>query len=152
MRTPRFDIREAVRADAAALAEIEKLCFTPPWSSEEILREIEENELAYYIVCADGRRVISYAGLWTVLNEGHITNVAVHPDFRGRGIGSTVLEALIGRTRRRAGLTDFTLEVRASNTAALRLYEKAGFREEGRRRGYYAEPPEDAIIMWMRKE
>jgi ribosomal-protein-alanine N-acetyltransferase len=152
MRTPRFDIREATRADAADVAEIEKLCFTPPWSLREILREIEENESARYVVCADERRVISYAGLWAVLNEGHITNVAVHPDFRGRGFGSAVLEALMERTRRGEGLTDFTLEVRASNAAALRLYEKAGFREEGRRRGYYAEPSEDAIIMWLRKK
>ncbi|MDR2356166.1 MAG: ribosomal protein S18-alanine N-acetyltransferase [Clostridiales Family XIII bacterium] len=150
MRTPRFDIRDATRADAAAVAEIETLCFTSPWSRADILREIEGNELAYYIVCADRARVISYAGLWTVLNEGHITNVAVHPDFRGRGAGTAVLAALIERTRRRAGITDFTLEVRASNAAALRLYGKAGFWEEGRRKNYYTRPPEDAVIMWLR--
>jgi ribosomal-protein-alanine N-acetyltransferase len=152
MRTPRFDIREAVRADAAEIAEIEKLCFSSPWSLEDILREIEGNELARYIVCAAGRRVIAYAGLWAVLNEGHITNLAVHPDFRRRGVGAAVLEALLERTRRSAGLTDFTLEVRASNAVAMRLYGPAGFREEGRRRGYYTEPSEDAIIMWLREE
>ncbi|MDR2771031.1 MAG: ribosomal protein S18-alanine N-acetyltransferase, partial [Clostridiales Family XIII bacterium] len=85
-----------------------------------------------------------------VLNEGHITNVAVHPDFRGRGVGSAVLAALLERMRRGAGLTDFTLEVRASNAAAMRLYGKAGFLEEGRRKNYYTEPLEDAIIMWLR--
>jgi ribosomal-protein-alanine N-acetyltransferase len=149
-QTPRFDIREATRADAAAVAEIETLCFTSPWSRKDILREIEWNESAYYLVCADGARVISYAGLWTVLNEGHITNVAVHPDFRGRGIGRAVLVALIERTRRLAGITEFTLEVRPTNAAAMRLYRKAGFLEEGRRKDYYTKPSEDAVIMWLR--
>ncbi|MDR2771631.1 MAG: GNAT family N-acetyltransferase, partial [Clostridiales Family XIII bacterium] len=103
---PRFDfvIREAARADAADIAEIETLCFTSPWSLKAILDEIEGNEAARYIVCADGERVIAYAGLWIVLNEGHITNVAVHPDFRGRGVGSAVLAALLERMRRGAGL------------------------------------------------
>jgi ribosomal-protein-alanine N-acetyltransferase len=146
----RFELRGARSADAAVVAEIEKLCFSVPWSLEEILREFKENELAHYIVGTDDRRVVSYAGLWAVLNEGHITNVAVHPDFRGRGLGAATIGELVGRTRRKAGLTDFTLEVRASNVAALRLYRNAGFREEGRRRGYYTEPTEDAVIMWLR--
>jgi ribosomal-protein-alanine N-acetyltransferase len=145
----RFEIRKARDADAAAVAEIEKLCFSPPWSLEEILRELRENALAYYLVGTSDLRVVSYAGLWTVLNEGHITNVAVHPDFRGRGFGAAVIDALIRQTRREANLTDFTLEVRASNIAAIRLYGRAGFREEGRRRGYYTEPTEDAVIMWL---
>jgi ribosomal-protein-alanine N-acetyltransferase len=145
----RFDIRRAESADAAAVAEIEKLCFSPPWSLEEILYELKENTLAYYIVGTSNRRVVSYAGLWAVLNEGHITNVAVHPDFRGHGFGAAMIGALIERTRRDAGLTDFTLEVRTSNAAAMRLYRNAGFREEGRRRNYYTDPAEDAIIMWL---
>jgi ribosomal-protein-alanine N-acetyltransferase len=132
------------------MAEIEELCFSPPWSFADILREIEENELARYVVCAADRRLVSYAGLWAVLNEGHITNVAVHPDFRGLGIGAATIGALIERGRRESGLTAFTLEVRASNAAAIRLYGNAGFREEGRRRGYYSDPPEDAVIMWMK--
>ena len=152
MRTMRLEIREAARTDAAALAEIEKLCFSSPWSAREILREIETNDSARYIVCTDEGRVISYAGLWAVPNEGYITNVAVHPDFRGRGAGSAVLEALLCRTRREEGLTDFTLEVRTSNVAAIRMYEKAGFRAEGLRKNYYTEPLEDAVIMWLRKE
>jgi ribosomal-protein-alanine N-acetyltransferase len=150
MRTRRFDIRDATRADAAAVAEIETLCFSPPWSFKEILREIEENEIARYIVCTEETRVVAYAGIWAVKNEGHIMNLAVHPDFRGCGCGAAVLDALIERTRRQAALTEFTLEVRVSNAAALRLYEKAGFREEGRRRNYYAEPAEDALILWLR--
>jgi ribosomal-protein-alanine N-acetyltransferase len=145
----RFDIRKARAADAPVVAEIEKLCFSPPWSFEEILRELERNALAHYLVCECDRRVVSYAGLWAVLNEGHITNVAVHPDVRGCGLGTAMLGALVERTRQNAGLTDFTLEVRASNAAAMRLYENAGFRAEGRRRNYYTEPVEDAIIMWL---
>jgi ribosomal-protein-alanine N-acetyltransferase len=114
------------------------------------LREIEENDLACYIAGASDSRVISYAGLRIVLNEGHIMNVAVHPDFRGRGMGAATVSALIERTRSAFGVTDFTLEVRASNTAAIRLYENAGFLEEGRRRAYYSYPVEDAVIMWLR--
>jgi ribosomal-protein-alanine N-acetyltransferase len=145
----RFNIREAKREDARAMAEIEVLCFSQPWSFEEILREIRENELARYIVCEEESRVVAYAGLWVVLNEGQIMNVAVHPDFRGRGFGAAILESLIERTGRDSGVTDFTLDVRASNDAAIRLYERAGFRKEGRRQGYYSEPCEDALIMWL---
>ncbi|MDR2295198.1 MAG: ribosomal protein S18-alanine N-acetyltransferase [Clostridiales Family XIII bacterium] len=152
MRTPRLEIRAAARADAAAVAALEALCFSSPWSLKEILREIETNDVARYIVCAADGRLISYAGLWAVLGEGYITNVAVHPDFRGRGIGAAVLGALMDRTRRGDGIGDFTLEVRASNAAAIHLYEKAGFRAEGRRKNHYTEPLEDAIIMWLRKE
>jgi ribosomal-protein-alanine N-acetyltransferase len=146
-----FDIREAESRDAAAIAEIEALCFSPPWSLADFLHEIESNELAHYLVCFDGPRLIAYAGLWAILNEGHITNVAVHPDFRGRGAGAALIGALTERARRLWGLSEFTLEVRASNVAAIRLYQDAGFREEGRRRRYYTNPTEDAIIMWLRK-
>jgi ribosomal-protein-alanine N-acetyltransferase len=145
-----FDIREAESKDAAAIAEIETLCFSPPWSLEDFLYEIEENELAHYLACFDGPRLIAYAGLWAVLNEGHISNVAVHPDFRGRGVGAALIDALIEWARRLWELSDFTLEVRASNVAAIRLYQNAGFREEGRRRRYYTNPTEEAIIMWLR--
>jgi ribosomal-protein-alanine N-acetyltransferase len=145
----RFNIREAKRKDARAMAEIEILCFSSPWSFDSLLREIRENAAARYIVCEEKSRVVSYAGLWVVLNEGHIMNVAVHPDFRGKGMGAAILESLIERTRRDSGVTDFTLEVRASNDAAIRLYERAGFREAGRRQGYYSEPCEDAIVMWL---
>jgi ribosomal-protein-alanine N-acetyltransferase len=144
-----FEIRKARSADAAAVAEIENLCFSPPWSFEEILHELEENALTHYLVGTSDRRVVSYAGLWAILNEGHIMNVAVHPDFRSRGFGAAMIDALIRQTRRDARLTDFTLEVRVSNAAAIRLYRRAGFREEGRRRNYYANPTEDAIIMWL---
>jgi ribosomal-protein-alanine N-acetyltransferase len=85
-----------------------------------------------------------------VLNEGHISNVAVHPDFRGRGVGAALIGALIEWARRLWELSDFTVEVRASNIAAIRLYQNAGFREEGRRRRYYTNPAEEAIIMWLR--
>jgi ribosomal-protein-alanine N-acetyltransferase len=145
-----FNTREAVGADAAAMAEIEKLCFSSPWSFEDLLREIEENEPALYIVCEEGSRVVAYAGLWIVSGEGHVMNVAVRPGFRGRGIGAAVVGSLIGRARGLHGVAEFTLEVRASNAAARRLYERLGFREEGRREGYYSEPKEDAVIMWLR--
>jgi ribosomal-protein-alanine N-acetyltransferase len=149
MRTPGFEMRSAKRADAAAVAAIETLCFSVPWNFDDILSELADNALARYIVCEEEGRVVAYAGLWAVEDEGHIMNLAVHPNFRGRGLGAAVLGTLLERTRRE-GLAAFTLEVRASNTAALRLYRRAGFLEEGRRRAYYVKPTEDAVVMWLR--
>jgi ribosomal-protein-alanine N-acetyltransferase len=145
-----FDIREAAPEDIGALAALEALCFSLPWSSDDFAVEILENELAFYLVCASERGILAYAGLWAVLNEGHIMNLAVHPDFRGRGLGAVLLGELLDRAGAELGLVDFTLEVRAANMAAIRLYERFGFREEGRRREYYSAPREDAVIMWRR--
>jgi ribosomal-protein-alanine N-acetyltransferase len=147
---PRFDIRRAELRDVNALAELDALCFAAPWRAEDFLFEIFENDLAHYLVCAAERGIVACAGLWAVLTEGHIMNVAVHPDFRGLGLGAAVLDELLRRSAEELGLEEFTLEVRAANSAAIRLYERFGFKEEGRRKDYYASPREDAVIMWRR--
>lgn len=129
------------------IAEIERLCFAQPWS-EAALREELFNESASFIAAlTEDGRVAGYAGLHCVLDEGYIANVAVRPDFRRQGVA----EALLGAFLRfgRAKLAFLTLEVRASNTPAISLYEKHGFREVGRRKGYYQDPKEDAIIMTL---
>ena len=129
------------------LLAVEQLCFATPWTRETFIYELESNTLARYYVALEGETVVGYGGMWSVVNEGHITNIAVHPLHRRKGIGQTILNALllyaIG-----AGLTDVTLEVRVSNEAARALYEHNGFAVEGRRKEYYSDNKEDALIMW----
>ena len=127
----------------AALAEIERACFHAPWS-ENMLRE--ELGKGIFLVAEQDGRTAGYVGCQTVLDEGYITNVAVSPDFRRQGIA----RALIAELTAKAGenkLAFVTLEVRESNLAARRLYEKLGFAALGVRRGFYSAPPDDAVVM-----
>lgn len=142
-------IRRAGREDIDALAELDRECFPDPWSRESYRQEMEENRLAYYLIALDGKRAVGYAGLWMIVDEGHITNVAVIPEERGRHIASDLLERLIRETSR-LGTCAYTLEVRKSNEAAIGLYERFGFSVEGMRPKYYESDGEDALIMWMR--
>ena len=129
------------------LMEVEVLSFATPWSRETFLYELEKNNLARYFVAMKDQEVVGYAGIWSVASEGHITNIAVHPRHRREGIGQSLLSALllyaIG-----AAIRDVTLEVRVSNQAAIALYETNGFVVEGRRKEYYSDNKEDALIMW----
>ena len=129
------------------IAALEKTCFSHPWS-EELLRQALWNEAAA-IVVAEGEdgTVLGYAGVSTVLDEGYIDNVAVDPRFRRQGVGDELIAALARFGR--AKLAFLTLEVRASNAPAIALYAKHGFQEAGRRKHYYDDPREDAIIMTL---
>ena len=140
-------IRQADRNDVEAIYIIEKLCFPDPWSREALIYELEENPRAFYIVAELDEKVVGYAGMWWVVDEGHITNVAVMPGYRNRRIGQGIIDVLIEFTSEK-GIRHHTLEVRRSNEAAIRLYEKSGFRTEGIRKGYYLNNGEDALIMW----
>ncbi|HOM01490.1 MAG TPA: ribosomal protein S18-alanine N-acetyltransferase [Acetivibrio sp.] len=126
---------------------VEKLSFTIPWSKNALIEEVLNNRMAIYITAKINGKVIGYAGMWKIFDEGHITNIAVHPEFRQNGIGSMLVEKLVGIAKER-GIERMTLEVRKSNTAAQALYFKYGFKEQGCRKGYYADNGEDAIIMW----
>ena len=130
------------------VAQIERMCFPDPWS-ERMLREHLENQCAAALVAQgqDGT-VLGYAGLLVVLDEGYLTNVAVRPQYRRQGIASRLLE-VFRRFAQGNRLAFLTLEVRASNTAAMALYAKAGYREAGRRKNYYDHPREDAVIMTL---
>jgi len=143
-------LRQAEIRDIKPMAEMDALCFTTPWSERSFEREIKENRLAFYIVAEIGGRLVGYAGLWCIEDEGHITNVAVHPDFRRRGIGKALISVLLSHTIQN-GIRSHTLEVRASNEAAISLYKQFGFEPAGLRKNYYEDNGEDAIIMW-RKE
>ncbi|NTV89549.1 MAG: ribosomal protein S18-alanine N-acetyltransferase [Clostridiales bacterium] len=144
-----IEIKDACAEDIDDILVVEELSFKIPWSRESFEEEIQVNELAIYLEAKAGARVIGYAGLWKVFDEGHITNIAVHPEFRKSGVGSALLEALIKRAAE-AGIAAMTLEVRKSNIPARSLYAKYGFTEAGIRKGYYADNNEDAIIMWKR--
>ncbi len=130
------------------VAELEKKCFSAPWSEKSVASELE-NPLACWLVALDGTLVTGYAGSQTVMGETDMMNIAVHPDFRRRGIGEALVQALISELKKR-GSRCLTLEVRASNGAAQGLYAKLGFFLAGRRPNYYFHPREDALI--LRKE
>ncbi len=126
---------------------IDTLCFPIPWSRESFQKEIDNNKFARYIVAKKNNIIIGYAGMWLILDEGHITNIAVHPEYRGIGAGNLLLEGLIEICKSES-INSLTLEVRKSNIVAQNLYKKYGFVEEGLRKEYYGDNKEDAIIMW----
>lgn len=133
--------------DIKEVMEIEHLSFTTPWSEESFINEVEKNISARYIVAKIDGVVVGYGGMWIILDEGHITNIAVHPDYRGMGIGDMLTASLI-RIAKIQELAAVTLEVRRTNIIAQNLYRKHGFEPAGVRPRYYADNNEDAIIMW----
>ncbi|MCS7172527.1 MAG: ribosomal protein S18-alanine N-acetyltransferase [Armatimonadetes bacterium] len=133
--------------DIPRILQIERASFPTPWPPNAYRREIRENRTAYYIVARVGEEVVGYAGMWIILEEAHITTIAVDPAWRGRKIGERLLVALIEEARNR-GARWVTLEVRKSNRIAQNLYRKYGFREVHVRKGYYTDNGEDALIMW----
>lgn len=140
-------IREATMADQVAIYDLEQMTFSIPWSMDAIAKEFE-NPVAQYFVAEEAGCIIGYVGVWAVYDEGQITNVAVHKAYRQRGIGRALIEALLafGRTK---GLTNYFLEVRASNVAAQKLYTCCGFQVIGKRKNYYQKPTEDALLMGL---
>jgi len=142
-------IVKACQDNIEDIVVIENLSFKIPWTKKSITDEILRNNTACYFCAVTGGRTVGYAGMWQVLDEGHITNIAVHPEFRKSGVGSMLMEALLREAEER-GITALTLEVRKSNYSAQSLYRKYGFEDGGTRKAYYADNREDAIIMWMR--
>lgn len=129
----------------SAVAELEKLCFSDPWSENSISSELR-NPLALWLVAEEEGKVAGYIGSQTVPNESDMMNVAVHPDFRRRGIAEELVVSLCAALKEQ-GSVSLTLEVRASNEPAKALYEKLGFEQVGRRPNYYRNPREDALIL-----
>ena len=127
---------------------IEELCFEDPWSREAFESEMSGLNPCVYFVAVQEDMICGYMGVWHILDEGHITNVAVHPEYRGQGIGRMLVETTISDGMSK-GIEAFTLEVRKSNDTAQELYKKCGFESVGIRKRYYANN-EDALIMWRR--
>jgi ribosomal-protein-alanine N-acetyltransferase len=142
-----FTIREANESDVKILADIDERCFRAPWSEKSFFEEITTNEIAKYVVAEINGKVVGYAGIWIILDEGHITNVAVHPDYRRKGIAKAVVSEAMAKSKE-VGANLFTLEVRASNKDAISLYEQFDFKKVGVRKEYYEDNGEDAVIMW----
>ena len=143
-----MEIRKMTAAEVPQVAELEKLCFSLPWSEKSVASELE-NELSLWLVALDGEVVAGYVGSQTVLGETDLMNIAVHPAYRRRKIAEALLLELMNRLRQ-SGSHCLSLEVRDSNLAARCLYEKLGFAQVGRRPNYYRNPKEDALI--LRKE
>jgi len=140
---------EVMNSDhVAQIAALETICFSDPWSEKSIASELD-NKLAFWLVAVEGDTVAGYIGSQTVLDETDMMNVAVHPDFRRQGIAEALVNALVEQLKT-MGSHCLTLEVRASNAPAIALYEKLGFAQIGRRKNYYRNPREDALI--LRKE
>ena len=141
-------IETMTAAHVSQVADIEKRCFNDPWSEKSVASELN-NKLAHWIVCTEGQTVLGYVGTQTVMDETDMMNIAVHPDHRRKHIADKLMEALIADLKQ-MGSHSLTLEVRASNESAKALYERWGFTEAGRRKNYYRNPREDALI--LRKE
>ena len=141
---PEVELRLMKAEDVDQVHAIECACFAIPWSRESLLHETE-NACARYMILTEDGAVRAYAGVWFVLDEGHITNIAVRPDRRGLGYGERVTRAMV-QLAADSGMSWMTLEVRRSNVAAQNLYHKLGFIDVGYRKRYY-ENSEDALIM-----
>ena len=141
-------VRWVSREDLEAVARLEEMCFSIPWSNTAI-EEAFANELYRFVAVEEKGVIVGYANFRIVADEGEIERVAVHPDSRRRGYGRKLMEAMVEYSRKK-GVRDMTLDVRVNNEKAINLYESCGFVEEGRRKDYYREPTEDAIIMWRR--
>lgn len=129
------------------LEKLERICFSRPWSRKMLAEELE-NQCAAFLVAEDSvsGRVLGYAGLMVVADEGYITNVAVFPEYRRQGIAAQILQVFLQFAAANR-LAFLTLEVRPSNAAAIALYQGFGFEEVGRRKNYYDLPKEDALIL-----
>ena len=133
------------RSHLKALAQLERRCFSSPWSEAMLEEELYNPQASFLVAQGEDGQVLGYAGLQVVLDEGYIDNIAVHPDARRHGVASALLDVYCRFGA--ANLAFLTLEVRVSNTAAIGLYEKYGFHQAGLRPGYYQNPREDALIM-----
>ena len=135
-------------ADLDAVAALEADSFTNPWPRETLVWELQNSDVTRaYVLRDDTGAVVAFCVCWVIFDELHINTLAVAPSARRRGIATALLGHIIADAAA-SGATRATLEVRASNTAALALYDRLGFRVAATRPGYYAKPPEDALILW----
>ncbi|WP_407313263.1 ribosomal protein S18-alanine N-acetyltransferase [Desulfosporosinus sp. SB140] len=133
--------------DLEAIMGIEHASFSTPWSLQAFIAELKDNEYAQYRCLELDGHVIGYMGLWFILDEGHITNIAISPGYRGQRWGEFLMRSVMQEMVEQ-GMERMTLEVRVSNSPAQDLYKRMGFAVAGVRKGYYADSGEDALIMW----
>ncbi|ADH98087.1 ribosomal protein S18-alanine N-acetyltransferase [Salisediminibacterium selenitireducens] len=136
--------------DLDGVLELENRTFSTPWSRDAFYNEIVKNQFAYYTVAesAEGA-IVGYCGLWVIIDDAHITNIAVDPEWRREGIGERMMSEAMAFAKKR-GAERLSLEVRVSNTAAQAMYRKYGLQDGGIRKQYYTDNQEDALVMWVR--
>jgi len=144
-------IRKMETDDLDQIMEIENECFAVPWSKESFIYEIDYNKVSEYYIAILGTEIVGYIGIWYILDEGNITNVAVRKSYRNRGIADEIIREVLKEAKSKK-IEKIFLEVRESNNAAIKLYEKHGFIKIDVRKGYYKDNNEDAIIMLMQVE
>ncbi len=133
--------------DIDQVMQIERASFSAPWSRNAFLGELTENHFARYVLMFEGETMIGYGGMWVIIDEAHVTNIAVSPEHRGKHRGEQLLRRMMAEAVAE-GARRMTLEVRVSNMPAQGLYRKLGFKDAGIRKGYYTDNREDALIMW----
>lgn len=144
-----IDFRFMKEEDIDQVLEIEHASFTTPWSREAFHNELNVNKFAKYIVLEADEKVVGYCGVWIVVDEAHVTNIAILPEYRGKKLGEALLLTLV-EFAKTMGAKSMTLEVRVTNNVAQSLYRKFGFQRGGLRKKYYSDNQEDAIVMWVR--
>jgi ribosomal-protein-alanine N-acetyltransferase len=146
-RPDHFSIARMTASDVAAVTRIERASFSTIWPADAFYNELTTNKLAHYFVGRFNDTIVAYGGIWVILEDSHITTLAVDPEHRGRRFGEVLLLRLIDEAIER-GSAWMTLEVRESNAVAQRLYRKYGFTTVTMRTGYYSDDNESALIMW----
>ncbi|MED3562030.1 ribosomal-protein-alanine N-acetyltransferase [Bacillus sp. MUM 116] len=134
--------------DIDQILEVEHASFTTPWSREAFYNELNNNKFAVYIVLEENDKIIGYCGAWIVIDEAHVTNIAILPEYRGKKLGEALLQKMMAEARE-MGAKSMTLEVRVTNQIAQSLYRKFGFQNGGIRKNYYSDNQEDALVMWV---
>lgn len=142
-----ISVRNMQKKDIERVYEMENLCFRSPWSKQSLLGELKNNLAHYLVLENENGAIVAYGGMWILFDEAHITNIAVHPDYRGNGFSKTLMLHLM----KEAVIFDagkMTLEVRENNFIAQNLYKSLNFITKGRRKKYYTDTGEDALLMW----
>lgn len=142
-------IRRMVEEDMENILHIEQECFATPWSKEAFFHELYDNPYAYYFVMEVEGQVIGYCGLWVIIDEAHVTNIAILPSFRGHSFGKKLFSVVL-EAARTIGAIQLSLEVRVSNVVAQKLYRSFGLVPGGIRKNYYTDNQEDAVVMWVK--
>jgi len=146
-RPHRLEISRMAIDDIPAVLQIEALSFQSTWPANAFANELRDNKLAHYFVGRREGRIVAYGGIWVILEDSHVTTIAVHPRERGQRLGEEMLVHLLDEAIARSA-SWITLEVRESNEVAQRLYRKYGFTVVSTRRGYYSDNNENALVMW----
>jgi ribosomal-protein-alanine N-acetyltransferase len=143
-----FVFRYMKEEDLDQILEVEHASFATPWSREAFYNEIYNNKFAVYIVLEEDEKIIGYVGAWVVIDEAHVTNLAILPSYRGKKLGEALLRKMM-IVAKDMGARSMTLEVRVTNNVAQSLYRKLGFQNGGIRKNYYTDNQEDALVMWV---